>query len=67
MENLGNSELGLLAEIEILKDEISCEKPLHGVLIPCLFGTVARDARRFKRLRMVGEEAVEETEPFGRC
>ena len=55
-------KLGLLAESEILKNEISCEKPLHDMPTPCLLRTVVRDAGQLKRRG----EAAEEKEPSGR-
>jgi len=36
----------VLAEIKIPKDRISSDKPLHDSPMPCLLGTVARDAGR---------------------
>ena len=56
-------KLGVSAEIEILKNEISCEKPAHDMLMPCTLGTVVRDARRIERSRREGEEAAQEKAP----
>jgi len=39
-------KLGLLAEIEFLKNAISCKKPLHDILMPCPLRAVIRDAHR---------------------
>ena len=53
MEKAGDPEKhGLLAEIEIRKNWMSCEKPLHDVPMPCPLGTVFHGAR----LRKLGGE-----------
>ena len=57
-------KLGVLAEIEILKNGNSCEKPLNDMLMPCSLGTVVRDALRLERLGE-GEGVAEEKDSAG--
>jgi hypothetical protein len=52
--------LGLLAEIEILKNGSSVRNPYTKFPMPCLLGSAIRDARRVKRPRREGEEAAQE-------
>ena len=56
-------KLDALAEIEILKNGITSENPLHDMPMPCPLGTVVRDAWRVEQPRREGEGAAQEKDP----